>query len=189
MRIVKRAALGMLLAAALLFSQIKTPYEPLSVLAQYPSYATCADFEQASALPCPAWNLVRQPKTWYDPAAKPMFTGPSGVQYTLYERIFLGQYDSEGKGILEPLILPVSEARTVNIPPRGNGMTNVPGADQVEVPPPMKAPGPTQAIEKYGPMAVPMVRNRDVPLTQADPEQGEILKLLRAIALNLGVSP
>jgi len=189
MRYLRRAALGMLLVTALLFCQTKTPYEPLSVLTLYPSYDTCPAFEQASTLPCPAWNPARQPKSWYDPAAKPMFTGPSGVQYTMYERIFLGQFAVDGKGVIQQLILPVSEAQTVNIAPKGLGTTNLPGADQPEVPTPLKALGPNQAIMRYGPVAVPMVRNLDVPVVEPDAQQGEILKLLRAIALKLGVSP
>ncbi len=188
MRILRRAALGALLAAALLFSQTKTPYEPLSVLTLYPSYDTCAAFEQASGLTCPAWNPARQPKSWYDPAAKPMFTGPSGVQYTMYERIFLGQFTSDGKGVIQQLILPVTEAQTVNIAPKGIGMTNVPGADQPEVPTPLKPLGPNQAIMQYGPVGVPMVRNLDVPVVQPDAQQTEILKLLKAIAAKLGVT-
>jgi len=189
MRIFKRIATVTLLLAAILFCQTKTPYEPLAVLSQYPSYATCAELEHATAQTCPTWNPARQPKSWFDAAAKPMFTGPGGVQYTMYERIFLGKFGADGKGVIEQLILPVTEARTVNIAPKGPGMTNVPGADQPEVPTPLKVLGPNQAIMQYGPVAVAMVRNLDVPVVEPDAQQGEILKLLKAIALKLGVSP
>lgn len=174
-----------LLIAAILSAQTKTPYEPLSMLYQYPSFATCADYAAATAKPCPAWNAHKPPKSWFDPAPKKALT-VAGVPFTVYERVFV-RFEKE-EAIFDQLGISVEDAGSVNIAPKGTGTTNTPGAEVKEVPVPLKAPSATQKIVPgFG--NVPQVRNLDVAIPEEvqSQQQGDILKLVRAIAAKLGV--
>lgn len=110
--------------------------QPISVLNLFPTYATREAYEQTTSKPCPAWDQTRAPKAWEDPAAQQKLKVGT-VPYTVYDRIFVG-FDAAGAPKFEPLGMPVSEAKTVNIPPKGEGMTNVPGTGAPEVPCPIR---------------------------------------------------
>jgi hypothetical protein len=189
MRVIQRAALGLLLATALLFCQTKPPYEPLSILHKYPAYTNCAEFTKATGKTCPAWDSSKAPKYWFDPAPKRSLT-LAGVPCALYDLVFAGNYGEGGAVVLEQLVISLTDAAQLNIPPIGPGMEeNVPGAGRKAIPVPLNTPSVTQKVVGLTPMGVPMVRNLDVPVSESDAQQGEVLKLLRAIAAKLGVSP
>jgi hypothetical protein len=175
------ALLTLALVAPALFAQ-KPPYEALSTLNAFPTYATCPDFERATAKPCPAWNATKPPKYWADPnPVKKLTLG--GVAITLYDS-FLGSRVNE-EGVLESFGIAVDDAKAVNIP--RTDVANVPGADVLPVPVPMRALSATQRIVQHGFGGLWQVRNTDVPESQEMADQSEVLKLLRAIAAKLGV--
>jgi hypothetical protein len=143
---------------------VKQPYEPISVLNAFPTYASREDYERATGQPAPAWNPQRQPKFWFDPKPKKMTTGPDGTPYTIYTNVFLGGFAEDQNPVFETLMLSLAEASAANIPPTGTGQTNVPGADAPAVPCPAKPLSSTQQIVRYGAFAIPTIRNLDVPL-------------------------
>jgi len=155
----------------------------ISILNLFPTYATREDYEARTGKPCPAWNPNRQPKVWEDPNARKVFVVGS-VPHMLYDRVFL-DFDANGLPIWDQLGLPVEEAKTVNIPPRGPGDTNIPGADKPEVKVPMRAPTDSEIV-KGGFGNIPQVWSSaelvtvDTGFTQAD------RALLVKIAAKLG---
>lgn len=157
--------------------------QPLSVLNLFATFATREEYEAKTGKPCPAWDPKRQPKAWEDPDAhKVLVVGQ--VSYMLYDRIFVA-LSPQGDPVWDSLGLPVGDAKTVNIPPRGEGQTNVPGADQPEVPCPLRELADDEVL-KAGFGNVPQVFKSaelvsiDVGFTQVDRD------LLIKIAAKLG---
>ena len=167
---------------------MKQAYDPITVLNAFPTYATPEDYTRATGQPCPAWTLSKHPKYWFDPKPKKMTTGPDGTAYTMYTNSFLGNFDPDTQlPIFESLMLSLTEASTVNIPPTGTGETNVPGADANPVQCPSKPLTSTQQIVRYGVLQIPAVRNLDVPLPSDDATNftNADRALLQAIAAKL----
>ncbi|MFN0104789.1 MAG: hypothetical protein ACKV2U_22230 [Bryobacteraceae bacterium] len=105
----------------------------------FPYYQTREDYQKATGMEAPKFDGTKQPKCWFDPAAK------SSIRRNIaYDRIIAYAvngamlFDDDGKPFLEALTLNKDEAASVNIPPKGIGVSNVPGADQPEVPPPLR---------------------------------------------------
>lgn len=103
----------------------------ISELNLFPTFATREAYQKATGKPCPAWNPNLPPKSWEDPAAL-----NSQDDFIVYERVFVTMLDSGPKW--KRLFLPKAQAASVNIPPKGDGMTNVPGADVPEIPCPQR---------------------------------------------------
>ena len=167
------------------------PYPNYSITELYlfPSYATREDYKKATGQEAPAWNPYRQPKGWFDPEAR-----KSTSRRIVYERALstnpdngVPLFDSEGRPQLDALVLDRDEAATVNIPPRGSGMTNVPGADQPAIPVPMRALEPNEELYRgFG--GIIMVKNTDL-FPKAEAGFGEEDRaLLRRIAEKLEVA-
>jgi hypothetical protein len=128
---------------------------PITSLNLFRSYGRREDYEEQTGLPCPVWNEGRHPQAWCDPKAKKTFS-IGGVPYTLYARVFINYDEVVKQPIWEELVIPTAEAQTVNIPPKGLGMTNVPGADQPDVPCPVRELADDEVISAvWG--AIPMV--------------------------------
>lgn len=141
----------------------KLPFEPIAVLHLFPRYQTREDYESKIGQPCPPWDPNRRPKEWLDPNPIELFIGPDGSGFTVYDRVLTGRPDATGVPGLTRLVISIAEASSVNIPPKGTGATNVPGADQPEVYIPLKPLSATQAlVYRFG--ATVAVRNLDVPL-------------------------
>jgi len=166
------------------------PYPNYSIthLYLFPAYATREEYQKATGQEPPAWNPYRQPKCWFDPQAR-----QSTSRRVVYERALATNpangvplFDSEGRPQLDALVLDREEAATVNIPPRGMGMTNVPGADVPEVPVPMRALEPNEELYRDW-AGIIMVRNKDFFPADAAGFGKQDRELLRQIARKLGV--
>jgi len=118
--------------------------QPISSLNLFPTYATRDEYTAKTGQPCPEWTPTKHPKAWEDPNAKKSFS-VGGVDWVLYARTFSG-FDAEGNAVWEQVAMPVAEAKVVNIPPKGEGNTNVPGADQPEILCPMRLPTDGESI-------------------------------------------
>jgi hypothetical protein len=168
------------------------PYPKYSItnLYLFPTYATREDFQKATGLEAPPWNPYRQPKSWFDPNAK---ASPS--RRVVYENVFATDPDTgallcDANQIpkLDALVLDREEAATVNISPKGLGMTNVPGADAPEMPVPMRPLEPNEEFFRdFGSLIV--VKNKDL-FGQLESGFGQNdRELLQKIAQKLGVEP
>ena len=150
--------------------------QPISILNLYPTFSTRDDYTAKTGKPCPEWTPTKHPKAWEDLNAKKVFS-VNGVDWTLYVRTF-SAFDAEGNVVWEQVAMPVEEAKSVNIPPMGEGQTNVPGADQTPVPCPMRLPTDGESI-RPGFGNVPVVWTaaeldglvKSGPFTQMDREQ------------------
>jgi hypothetical protein len=151
--------------------------KPISSLNLFPTYETREAYERATGQPCPAWDASRKPKSWMDPnAKKALMVG--GVPYALYPNVYVSFDQIAGQPVWDQLGLPVTEAKTVNIPPKGEGQTNVPGADQPEVPCPMRDLTDDEVI-RLGFAAIPQVwRADEMPVAVAEGFTAEEKKLL-----------
>lgn len=159
--------------------------QPISVLNLFTTYGTRDAYKASTGKDTPAWNQTRPPKYWEDPKAvkKGMM---NGVPVMIYDRVYAGFDQAAGEPLWDMLILPVEEAKTVNIPPTGDGMTNVPGADQDPVPCPVRELQDGEIVKlEFG--AIPKVYNADelqdvaVGFCQRDRD------MLERIAAKLGV--
>jgi len=83
-----------------------------------------------------------------------------GVPYALYPNVYVSFDQVSGQPVWDQLGLPVTEAKTVNIPPKGEGQTNVPGANQPETPCPMRDLADDEVI-RLGFAAIPQVWRAD----------------------------
>ena len=165
------------------------PYPNYSItnLYLFPTYATREDYQKATGQEPPPWNPYRQPKCWFDPNARQRTSRRIVYEHALATNDNgVPLFDSQGRPQLDALVLDREEAATVNIPPRGYGMTNVPGADVPEVPAPMRALEPNEELFRDF-AGIIMVKNTDLyPKSEAgfgDDDRG----LLRKIAEKLGV--
>jgi hypothetical protein len=88
---------------------------------------------------------------------------------------------------MELMMLNKDEAAGVNIPPKGLGMANVPGADKPEIPPPLRAlRADEELFVPFGSIVAVRVKGT------LEPDRGfteEDRSVLLAIARKVGVTP
>jgi len=166
------------------------PYPKYSItnLYLFPTYATREDYQKATGQEPPAWNRYRQPKSWFDPNARQSTSRRIVYDYALASDPGNGVplIDSQGRPQLDALVLDREEAATVNIPPKGLGMTNVPGADAPEVPAPLRALEPNEELfQDFA--GIIMVKNTDLYPKSEKGFVEEDRALLKKIAEKLGV--
>jgi len=166
------------------------PYPKYSItnLYLFYTYATREEYQKATGQEPPPWNQYRQPKCWFDPNARQSTSRRIVYEHALAtnEENGVPLFDSQGRPQLDALVLDREEAATVNIPPRGYGMTNVPGADVPEVPTPMRALEPNEELFRDF-AGIIMVKNTDLYF-KAEAGFGEDDRgLLKKIAEKLGV--
>lgn len=164
------------------------PWYGLDSLYLFRQFQTREEYEQATGKPCPPWTTTKPPKSWFDPSA-----ASNSRRNIVYENVVAYAANGsplkgpDGNPVLESMVLSRDEAATVNIPPKGPGVSNIPGAD---VPP---VPVPIRALEKneelyFGMGGGVFVRNLDY---QGKVEVGftnDDRALLKAIAGKLGVA-
>ena len=83
-------------------------------------------------------------------------------------------------------MLTKEEAGSVNIPPKGPNVSNVPGSDVPEIPPPLRALNANEELFMTFPGVV-AVRNKDLQPLEPGFNRND-RKLLEAIAKKLGVT-
>ncbi len=106
----------------------------------FPYYQTREEYQKATGVEPPKFDGTKAPKYWFDPAAKGSTRRNMAYDYVLsYAVNGSPLFDENGKPMLEMLMLNKDDAATVNIPPKGLGMANIPGADKPEIPPPLRA--------------------------------------------------
>jgi len=160
----------------------------LDKLYLFPYFQTREDFQRATGKEAPAFDCLRPPKRWFDPAAE-----NTNRRNMFYERVLAqaanGQplVTEQGTPTLEPLTLSKTEAATVNIP---EAKANVPGADVPEVPVPLRALEPEEELY-FGWAGIPFVHNKnyELPGTEAGftAKDREILQAVaRKLNVNLG---
>lgn len=159
----------------------------LDSLYLFPYYQDSDTYTKATGLPAPAFNPNRQPKYWFDPAAA------KSVKRTVVYTAALATADdgtplvsATGKPVLDILALNKDEAATVNIPAKGPGATNQPGAGQPEIMPPLRALEPNEELA-FGFGSTVYVHNTDFPFETAGDFGAPDRALLQAIAKKLGV--
>jgi len=152
----------------------------------FPYYQTRDDYARVTGSEPPAFDPAKPPKYWCDPAA-----AQTPRRSVVYEQVLVLSSGSmpvagqDGKPVLEPLVLNKLEAATVNIPPKGIGFSNIPGADVPEVPAPLRNLEPFEELE-FGFGGTVHVRNNNVPVQQNGFSESD-RALLQMIAKKLGV--
>jgi hypothetical protein len=152
----------------------------------FPYYQTREDYAKAAGKDAPAFDHTRPPKYWEDPGAI-----QSSRRNVVYDQVLalspagLPVPSLDGKPMLEPLVLSKAEAAQVNIPPKGPTITNVPGAEVPEVPPPLRN---LAAYEElcFGFGGTVFVRNKSIPEAQPGFTEDDRAVLV-AIAAKLGL--
>lgn len=153
----------------------------------YPYYQSQEDYAKATGLAAPVFNPNRQPKYWHDPKAR-----ESTRRTIVYNQVLAVAENGaplvgpDGKPMLDLLVLQKDEAATVNIPPKGPGVANVPGAGVPEVQPPLR---PLESNEElgFGFGSTVFVHNKDFPFDEGGTFSSADRLLLQAIARKLGV--
>ncbi|MEJ5367889.1 MAG: hypothetical protein WHT08_06200 [Bryobacteraceae bacterium] len=153
----------------------------------FPVYQTRAAYKEATGLEPPPFDPTRPAQYWFDPEAS-----KSPKRIIVYDRVLaidekgVPKKNAEGKPYFEELVLPKSEASTVNIPYQE--AANEPQSGLPDVPVPCRALHDDEELSfDFGGLVV--VRNKNfqdqtvVGFTVADRE------LLRAIARKLNVNP
>ncbi len=169
-------------------SALPHPKYSITNLYLFPTYATREAYQAATGQEAPAWNPYRPPKSWFDPKARQSTSRRVVYEYALATDPDTGAntYDEQGKPRLDALVLDRDEAATVNIPPKGLGMTNVPGAGVPEVPVPMRALEPNEELfVDFG--GIIMVKNRNLYAQLDSGFYSTDRELLQKIAQKLGV--
>jgi hypothetical protein len=167
---------------------LSQPKYSITNLYLYPTYATREAYQAATGQEAPAWNPYRAPKSWFDPNARQSTSRRVVYEYALATDPDTGanSYDAQGRPMLDALVLDREEAATVNIAPKGTGMTNVPGAGVPEVPAPMRALEPTEELfVDFG--GIIMVKNKDLYAQLESGFYSTDRVLLQKIAQKLGV--
>ena len=168
----------------------KAPWEPLESYQEFPTFATQADAAKVLAPGALDYVATEDAKNWFDPNADlpgdgKVFFPISGVPWVIYPRAFSGKLNPDETGIVGNLAIKVSEAKKVNIPPTGTGMTNVPATGLV-VPVPLKPLAATQKLLRPNPFSPFQVRNTDVPLAgDGDQQSGVILAALGRLEIKI----
>lgn len=113
----------------------------------FPYYQTREEYKKATGLEPPPFTATKPPKYWFDPAAKDStrrnVSYDNVIAYAANGSPLLG---ADGKPMMDILVISKDEAASVNIPPKGLGVANVPGSDVPEVPPPMRALNPDEEL-------------------------------------------
>jgi hypothetical protein len=143
-------------------------FEPLSMYYLAPDYATRAAAEAATGKTLPVFTAKSRPKGWQilepEKVEGVQLFDFDGVPMVMFPRAFFGKQAADGSGVLESLVMSVEEAKTFNLPPTGIGQTNVPGADKLGRPVPLKALSDRQKIMRKDFATGWQVRNLDVML-------------------------
>ena len=106
----------------------------------FPYFQTREEFKRANGVDAPPFSGNRPPKYWFDPSAK-----DATRRAVVYDNVIAYEANgaplvgADGKPVLDVLMLSKDEAASVNIPPKGLGQANIPGADVPEVPSPLRA--------------------------------------------------
>lgn len=159
----------------------------LDSLYLFPYYQSQEDYTKATGAAAPAFNANRQPKYWQDPKAK-----DSTRRLVVYDQTLAVALNGDplvgpdGKPMLDLLVLQKDEAATVNIPPKGFGVANVPGAGVPEVQPPLRALESNEELG-FGFGNTVYVHNIDYPFDGGGSFNADDRMLLKAIAKKLGV--
>ena len=159
----------------------------LDSLYLFPYYQSQEDYAKATGSTAPAFNPNRQPKYWQDPKAK-----DSTKRTVVYNQALavaengVPLVGSDGKPMLDLLVLSRDEAATVNIPYKGPGATNIPGAGAPEVQPPLRALESNEELG-FGFGNTVYVHNTDYPFDNGGSFTAADRLLLKAIAMKLGV--
>lgn len=102
-------------------------------------FQTRAKYQEETGQEAPAWDPRLPPKRWLDPAAERRAQGRRSVVYQqilVVSETGLPVGGTDGKPLVDVLVLSKEQAERVNIPP--DGVANVPGADRPEVPMPLR---------------------------------------------------
>ena len=153
----------------------------------FPYYQTREAYLIATGHEPPAWDPKSPPKAWEDPKAL-----QAQRRNVIYD--FVVSYAKNGsplvgddfKPSLDLLVLTKEEAATVNIPPKGPTVSNVPGADVPEIPPPLRALHANEELFMPFPGVV-AVRNKDLQPLEYGFNRND-RALLQDIARKLGIS-
>lgn len=166
------------------------PYPKYSItnLYLFPTYATREEYQKATGQEAPPWNPYRQPKSWFDPNAR---SSPS--RRVVYDRALATDPDTggvvagpDGQPMLDALVLDRDEAASVNIPAKGLGATNVPGAGRPGIPVPLRPLEPNEKLFfDFG--GIVAVKNLDLFEQIESGFTNQDRSLLKAIAKQLGV--
>lgn len=117
------------------------PIYGLESLHLFPTYQTRESYETATGQPCPPWDPNRQPKAWFD--AKAMESARRNVVYDQVLAVNdrgIATAGSDGKPMLDVLVLRREEAATVNIQrKRVLGMGEQDYGSETDVPVPLRA--------------------------------------------------
>ena len=159
----------------------------LESLYLFPYYQSQEDYQKDLGSAAPVWNPNRQPKYWQDPKAL------SALRNSVVYNQVLAVADNsiplagpDGKPMLDLLVLQKAEAATVNIPPKGPGVANVPGASAPEVQPPLRALESNEELA-FGFGNTVYVHNKDYPFDDSGSFTASDRLLLKAIAKKLGL--
>ena len=156
----------------------------LESLYLFPYYQSREDYMKATGSEAPAFKPSRQPKYWQDPKAK-----DSTRRIVVYDQVLALAENgaplvgSDGKPVLDILVLQKDEAATVNIPASA---ANVIGADAPAVPPPLRALESNEELA-FGFGSTVYVHNTDFPFDLGGSFTASDRHLLSAIAKKLGV--
>ena len=163
------------------------PKYGLDHLYLFPYHQTREAYQKASGEEPPPWNPQKPPKYWRDPKAL-----QSARRNVVYDSVVATSQGGsplagpDGKPVLDLMVLSKEDAASVNIPPKGPGVSNVPGADVPEVPCPLRPLEPNEELFfDFG--GVVVVKNLDLyPKIEVGFTSGD-RDLLRAIGRKLGV--
>ena len=159
----------------------------LEELYLFPYYQTREDYRAKTGHDAPPWNPNRPPKAWEDSKANE--SARRNVVYdsvVAYAKNGAPLVDANEKPMLDVLVLTKEEAASVNIPPKGPGVSNIAGTEVPEIPPPLRPLEPSEELcmPFFGVVAV---RNRDFMPQEPGFNQND-RSLLKAIALKLGAA-
>ncbi len=153
----------------------------------FPIYQTAEAYRKATGEDPPPWNPNKPPKAWFDPEAR-----NSTRRSIVYQNVIAMSPSGyplaspEGKPMLDVLVLSKEDAGTVNIPPKGPGSTNTPGADAPEVPVPLRPLEPNEELFfDFG--GIVAVKNLDLYPQLEIGFTAEDRALLKRIAEKLGL--
>jgi hypothetical protein len=112
----------------------------LESLYLFPYFQTREEYKSATGVEPPKFDGTKPPKYWFDPTASESLRRQIVYdQVVAYAASGSPIVDEKGQPSLEVMMLSKDEALNVNIPPKGLGVANVPGADKPEIPPPLRA--------------------------------------------------
>lgn len=153
-------------------------------------YATREQFEQETGEKCRPWNPKRRPQGWRKKLPGAGIEGSDGRELATY-KVLDPATANTATPRLKTTSIAVEDSETVNIPPRGEGMTNVPGADAPEILVPIEINPETQMLVSSratgGLPGSVYVRNLDVSApVSLTPGETLIVELLNRVVLKTG---